>query len=380
LKKISPSTIDEFKLRERLENDFTGRLLEDKYRRLEIPDDLRKLVTDQLREDTVVFLNSPSLSPLNLRASILNRFLVFLLREYGGLRYRAGEIEMVPTVAGQPFRVRFRHLDFPTEELEVDDVVVRHGPIPVIDRMFPRYVAEDCRPGSTNYDDLTRHPQYPSTFLASKRVLDGKRKVQLNYAIATSPLAARERFDPTEFDRFGIEVHGDEQQLHYVLRPRRANDPSEFRPDLSFYEIPFVYDRPIGPPLSRPKRIRSSDVYLSLGDGIQNIGQQGVRPPYPVATLGCFVHLKSTQKRALLTTVNVLGRPGEKWLGDRLVRADEKDPLTAPVIAAITEAQWPMPSSPRSNLAAANFVSNEFEGAVAVLYPDVQIQSKFGRA
>jgi hypothetical protein len=114
-----------------------GILLEQKYRDLQIPASLKDLLTSQLREDTIVYLNSPNLTPYSLGASILNRFVAFLLRQYGSLRYRAGKVEVAAHPPPHGFRVACKHPEFPTASFDVHELVVRHGPIPIIDKLFP---------------------------------------------------------------------------------------------------------------------------------------------------------------------------------------------------------------------------------------------------
>lgn len=369
---------DPINAKRRIEEDDAGKLLEGKYRSLLIPEALKTLLTKQLREDTIVYLNSPSLSPLNLQASVLNRFIVFLLREYGGLRYRAGEVELLPTTVGQPFRVLFRHQEFLTEELEVHEVIVRHGPIPAIARLFPKTITEDCRAGADEYEDPTRQPLYPPDFLNERRLIAQKRKVQLGYAIAISPLAAKERFNPSVYDRFSIEVTNDQEQPKYVLRPRRVEDLSNTQLPSPFNGIVFGFDLPLNPVPSLPGPIQSQDQTLSLGIGIQNIGSPNSVESKGRGTLGCFVRLKATGEQAFLTSVFSLGGPGTIQVGDNITRVSETGSSIGNIIATIKSMHLPIPSSPRSSFAAGNRQSNEFEAVLAVLMPGSLPQIGFG--
>ena len=121
-------------------------LLEDSYRRLEIPAAFQALVTQDLRNDTVVYLNGPTLSPFSLGSSVLNRIIVYLLREKGKLRYRQGRLDADAVEGKGPFRIRFSNTEFFSEDLEIDQIVVRHGPEPAIRKLLPKNFVADGKP------------------------------------------------------------------------------------------------------------------------------------------------------------------------------------------------------------------------------------------
>lgn len=353
------------------EEDVAGQLLEERYRQLAIPMGVRDLIRSNLRRDTTVFLNSPNLSPLSLGASVLNRFLVFLLREHGGLRYRAGKAEPLPTASGQPLRVRFQRDEFPAEEVDVHEVVVRHGPVPAIERLFPRQVAESCRPGPGDYDDPTRGRMYPPGFMETPVLREQKQTVRLEYAISSFPLAAQDRFDALLHDRFGIEVR-QQTDVGYVLRPLQAG-VSKSAP---FNGFGIRLDHPVRQGRAVPAEDhRLRGMVLSPGVGLQNRDEHG-RPA--VGTLGCFVQPHWADRPALLTSAVGLRGSGRLRNGDRIVR-EHGGPLGPDhVIADIQRLHLPTPSSPRASLAAGNSVMNEYEGAVAVLRPGLEFDRGFG--
>jgi hypothetical protein len=374
----------EAKAKKRIIDDIEGQLLEEEYGKLSIPDAVVKVLSEQMREDTVVFLNSPSISPLNLRASILNRFVVFLLRKFGALRYRAGQLEVTQNQVAQKFQVRFHHDQFPIEELDVHEIVVRHGPISVIDRLFPRHIAEDCRLGPDDLDDPTREPLYPRDFLISKDPLLVKRKqiVRLQYAMANSSLAARDRFDSSRYDRFGIQMI--DGKVSYTLRPSRSNPSQPSVPVSSFFGIPFQIDPPAGAPfpVSPPPTVQ--DVLLVHGTAIRSIGHADLTSTRPnerlrtLATLGCFAQLKPTGERGIITTVSALGDPRLVDVNDRIIRASEIDTRKASVIALVSRVRLPTPSSPKASLSDETIQYNRVDAAFAKLSPSIGHEIGFG--
>ncbi|SRR6266446_31057 len=368
--KNSVTNFDERKVMKRIREDIEGELLEEQYRGLKVPPELVGMLTKQLRDDTVVFLNSPSISPLNLRASILNRFVVFLLRQHGGLKYRAGEVEVLPTSLGQPYRVIFRHDQFPAEDVEVHEVVVRHGPIPIIDRLFPKDIAEACRPGPDDLDDPTREPLYPIDFLSIPQLVALKHKVRLDYAIANSHLAAKEQFDLARYDGFGVGVaHG---EVTYTLKPKQIDDSLVDLSTISFNGIPFRFDRPVRHVHRRVKPTKRPYTPITCGLPIMNASHSRAQGR---GTLGCFVQLRDSGEPAILTTGAAL-RTDLAQLGDRICVGERV--YKANMIATLDNYVVLIASSPRSSLASGNVEINTIDAAVATLLPNVRFDAGFG--
>jgi hypothetical protein len=374
---------DESRARKRIEIDRQGELLEQEYRELHIPNQLKELITKRLRPDTIIYINSPGTSPLSLGASILNRFVVFLLRKYGVLRYRAGEVAVAPAIPGQPLRVSFSHDQFPTEELEVHEIVVRHGPVPAIDRLFPKNIVADARLSPDDFDDPTREPQYKE-FLATPLLSEQKDKVYQNYALTSTPLAAKRFFTTSSYDRFGVEVS--QGKVRYVRRPLDVQETAPTQENC-FFGIEVHSDQPAKKPGPKTPQVATpkEQVDLVWGIGITNLGKehksQAARnlPLGNVGTLGCFVRLKDNNKCALLTTASALGGPHLN-LGDRIGLAYEKHLKKAKVIATVTDFRLPKPSSPRASVAAGTVEFNQFEAAVATFREGVKPQIGFGKA
>jgi hypothetical protein len=349
-----------------LKEESQGVLLERKYRQLDIPTSLKELLTSQLRLDTIVYLNSPQRTPYSLKASILNRFLVFLLRDSGGIWYRSGKVAVTVNTPPHGFGVVCRHLEFPDEHFHVDEIVVRHGPIAVIDRLFPKTIADACRGDADDVDDPTRQAMYPTEFLARQDLLERKRQVALDFALSNAALAAKGRFRPELHNRFGVEVRPDEKPpVRYSMRARSPRDGP--MPVGSFYELSVV-EEPIDSasvadmggkvpeinPTDRPGEIQ-------LGMGID----VGVPPRYlSRGTLCCFVRFGNPGGIAILTAGSLFTKHA------KIYRAGDAGGVP---IARVTRVRRAVASPPRATLGASNVVFNEIDAGLAMLSSDVPL-------
>jgi hypothetical protein len=102
-----------------------------------LPGDFLASLFARVRRDVRVVLNGGDATPLSLRASILNRFAIHLLCSAGHLDYRQGVAGRVSGSTGAYF-VNFERANGHWVVESFDDVIVRHGPIPVINALLPR--------------------------------------------------------------------------------------------------------------------------------------------------------------------------------------------------------------------------------------------------
>lgn len=274
---------------------------------------------------------------------------------------------------------------FPVDHLDVDEVVVRHGPTPVIDQLFPKPVADQCRPAPEDLCDPTRDPQYPPDFLRNSELARRKHKVFCDHAIRNIPLAAKGYFDASQSDRFGISV--DQQKVRYFIRLLPDNILSNSGSVSSFLGIPLDFDHPEQdqPPAVRQRSAALTETLL-WGAGIRTVAQPDTRRSNGVvdgcpATLGCFVRINPTGAVGLLTTATGLGDPQHINVGLLLARAGETDeatPSNPRTIATITKLLSPRPSSPRATLASGTMEFNQFDAVAAILEPEVPHKVGFG--
>jgi FAD binding domain len=104
---------------------------------------LKAFIRNRQRTDTDVVLSGRIEQPFEFGASPFQRFLVYLIMRFGGLRYRQGTPKLVsaPATAGASYRYAFVRGDapdspLPADQLEFDEVVVRHGAVATLDTLF----------------------------------------------------------------------------------------------------------------------------------------------------------------------------------------------------------------------------------------------------
>ncbi|NYH18861.1 NAD(P)/FAD-dependent oxidoreductase [Paraburkholderia bryophila] len=354
------------KIKSHIQEDEIGLLLEAKYRDLHIPSELKHYVCANLRDDTVVYINSPHRSPLSLNASILNRLAVFLLRQYGGLRYRAGRIEVLSNENSVRHSLRFSHLDYPDDEIQVDEVVVRHGPVSIIDKLFPKAIAANCHGGAGDIDDPTRHRMYPDEFLSLSDLLVRKQKVKMEYAVKEAHLAMSEHFMVESIDEFGVRVHGEDRAVQYFAKPSAQTAESKASA-LTYHDFEVVIE-------TKGKAVRTRGVRTGRAVSV-SIGSPITSPDGKYAgTLGCFVRRLDTGAIAMLSAGSVLkGISQDTGRGAPIWRS-----AASGSVARVTKLAQAVPSSPRATLSAQNVTLNEIDAGIADLEQFVRVNYRLG--
>lgn len=100
------TAVDEAAERERLDAELIGPWLESAYEQLSIRRNFIREFQEQLRADTKVYLNSRAPTPYSLRTSVMNRFLLWMLRKHGDVEYFPGTVDVPPSSAGEPIPIR----------------------------------------------------------------------------------------------------------------------------------------------------------------------------------------------------------------------------------------------------------------------------------
>lgn len=343
-------------------------------------DDLRDLFRPLLRNDTVVYLNGPQASPFTLNSALLNRLAVFLLLQHGGLRYRAGRMQVLGGSPIDHVRVAFSREGYPPEELVVHDVVVRHGPSSAIERLLPRDVVARLGDASA-VDDFTRTRQYPPDFWSSSESIlaDLRRDVMMKYAAANFPEALSRLLQPSSGHSLTLELT--ERGVTYVVTDRSDTPAAARRSE--FELIPVEYRtlpappaaEPIEPPAApAPPTPRPPEFVVPCGVGIA--GESLWRRPGALrrlpgtGTLGCFVRL-SSQAIALLTSTSAI-----------VDAAQVGEPIVMPAagarrIATVVHLERPVASPPGATLTSGTVVKNRFDAALAEMAPGVGVTTQF---
>jgi len=335
-------------------------LLEDSYRRLEIPAAFQALVTQELRNDTVVYLNGPTLSPFSLASSVLNRIIVHVLREAGKLRYRQGQIDAHAIEGKGPFRIRFSNSEFFSEDLEIDQVVVRHGPEPAIRKLLPKDLVEDGKPTpSESIEDRTRERLYPESFLDLPFLRDQKMRVSLRYAAKLVPFLIQSHFNASLHSQISIEV---EQGVTGYVFTRNGSEPTSAEPG-SFLGFPVrVVELPT-----------KADSYVTESPSIPS--QFVLRPGSPI-------FIKGSNGKRFKVTAGVIVKDVDGRVAiltsalDKVMKGDLVTDEKGRAVARIMDFTELIIHPPQSSALHEHATANRNNGIFAPLVPGVRFESQ----
>jgi hypothetical protein len=301
------------------------------YSGLTIPKTLRQSLTARLRQDTQVMLNGPDHNPMSPRASILNRFAVFLLLEQGKLTYQEGRITKVAMV-NATYRVNLMKTDGRSIVLEFDDIVVRHGPEPIIGQLLPEVSNSLTKSGA----DPTSVKLWSDSFYP---VVKPRRTKTDAFQVAMKQFeeVSKRLFDPKHVEMIGIGMLDGEYVYVVTLT---GDSPNRFPSTINGIRI--VVRKSVGKivPQALPKTVRGKpkvrgkppssrvrrreQMALSWGAGIKNYDnalREGGLSHARVGSIGCFVEMV-TGEVAILSTNHVLAGANKGIVGDRIVQGD----------------------------------------------------------
>lgn len=142
-----------------------SRYLLDEYKKIDVPDELLQKFKRRLRSDTKITIVSSTLTPISFKASILNRFAIFLLIKLGKLSYRQARVERIELIS-QSYAVTLNASASSIVTLPFDEVVIRHGPKPVISDLISGSVAT-----LVEYDHETAQQLWPADFYPERRTI-----------------------------------------------------------------------------------------------------------------------------------------------------------------------------------------------------------------
>ena len=167
--------------------------LMEEYSELHVPEGVVERLQKRLRPDTEIVLNGSAPNPLNPRASIMHRFLTFLLLKicadgkHKTLTYVRGRVQEPVSRTEDRWKVSIQRPDAaePTVS-EFDSVIVRHGPQPSITALLPVNVGKRLRERSFLGVDPSTFISWPDDFypvlspgadgIQSARPLDGRHR------------------------------------------------------------------------------------------------------------------------------------------------------------------------------------------------------------
>jgi hypothetical protein len=349
-------------------DDFHSAYLYDRYCRLDIRQALIDHLKNDLRRDTIVTLNGPNRTPLGLNSSILSRFVIFLLWQHGRLKYRSGRVSIRPDNTGPPWRVEFQNVWGPPEFREYDELVVRHGFVKAIERLFPADLVKEISATGPQLLDPTRVPQFDQFFLADDPALRfWKKQARLDHALSNAHRAAATHFAPSQATSFAVELGPEGPNYVVSLKPTAGEEAVPGNP-VMFAGIGVKYEIQTRDKTGPVAKTRP----LICGLPIADVGRSG--HPFPVdrdvlgrATLGGFVRLRDNTV-GLLTTTLVLGDRREGSASHRIAQPGNSHQLAvAETIGSVEDVAWPIPSSIGATVAADNIRKNYVDAVFAAL-------------
>jgi len=107
--------------------EAAGMWLGERYSAIGLPAFLREKFLRRLRLDTKVWLNDSKTSPFSVNASLMNRFILWMLLKFDAITYHAGYLQVLETHGGKGNKIRISKHGI-DKDLEVDEIIVRHGP------------------------------------------------------------------------------------------------------------------------------------------------------------------------------------------------------------------------------------------------------------
>ena len=280
--------------------EYVGMYLYQEYDGLDIPDSLISRLKSRLRRNTEVTLNSPTPNPLSLRASILNRFIIFLLMKYGNLYYKPGRVKDVKPI-NKSYQVLFDiHGTTSPQEIFYDDIVVRFGPEPVIQYLLPDEALKALQQraaAKAREVDITQRKCWSEDFYPKLEWEIPKTKNTREYAERMRAKALKVLFDLTTVSSVSI---GEERgRIVYVATLQSTTKRSDIKEKKTIAGLPVLY-KEISEKAEPPKRLTpDSDLALACGSSIgvylANDSSERQVKGFRSGTLGCFVKLEDGQ-------------------------------------------------------------------------------------
>jgi hypothetical protein len=276
-----------------------SRFIFDEYKKLNIPSDLLKKIKKNVRSDTKVTLIGTSATPFIPNSSLLNRFAVFLLQQIGKVSYR--EARLVKAESNKlNYNVTLACVENAQIELPFDQVVLRHGPKPVINNLV---TSEPDKKGET--DSLTAGKLWPDNFypLPPKPLLT---KFQVAEEHRSSLLDRVKK--SKNLTEIGVAIGGTQENPLYIVT-YRGELKTGFINLENWEGIPVVWHEAptFMSSMSITIKMRSSfkakfDGKLEIGAPIRNKTAKG-----GIGTLGCFVSFPNGRTGILSTNHVLLG-------------------------------------------------------------------------
>jgi hypothetical protein len=139
-----------------LRQGSAGSFIETSYDTLRVAEHLPETLKARVRRGSDVWLNAEADSPLDLRASVLNRVIIYGLMKWGHVNYVRGKLSNVDRT-GPPWKVTFRR-DKSEFTRDYDEIIVRHGPVGGFTELFNPDTIREFRNASAAIKATSRIP------------------------------------------------------------------------------------------------------------------------------------------------------------------------------------------------------------------------------
>ena len=291
------------------------------YPQLPLPDAITKQLEPRIDRKVSVTLNGTGLGPLESKASILSRYLIFLMLQVGALEYLEGQIKSVEPDSKGGGKVQF---ELPSGQMEAayHEIVVRHGPEPVVHRLFPEGALQSLKLTAECQNEMTKTKQWgdffptigehPAKLIHSKEYLSE----HLNEAIAALSVG-------NQTTSIGIAADEATGELIYVVTCLAKEDPAVIAASLpkQVANVPVRVKAIADSQIPAGKR-RIDAPYAfskSLVCGISIVNDRlygGPRGFESIGSVGCFVRLGDGGVAVLTTSHTLVGGSGGGKAGD----------------------------------------------------------------
>ena len=256
-----------------------------------IPDAFREGLFKRVRRDVRVVLNGADQTPLSLRASILNRFPIHLLWRVGHLVYKQGYANRVSGSPGA-YLVNFEQANGRWVLEPFAEVIVRHGPEPVIRTMVPDDLLKRLKKCWQELSDptLTRNlwtnDQFPEVKRAAQPSDEHIARPSDEHIAHANLLTASKKLQGKHVA--GVRIGPIDDRVGFIVMTTTEIQAEGRIGEL--FDLPVRYETPTMVP--RPDDVRPPFGVLQPGALIARRTSQephGTKQSGGLGTLGCFV-------------------------------------------------------------------------------------------
>jgi hypothetical protein len=331
------------------------------------PNDLRS----RIRSNARVTLNGTGDTPYQLSSSILNRVITYVLIKWGIVEYIPGRLLSLQQTESKAV-VEFDRKPVLTR-LEFDRVVVRHGPVGQLAKLFGSEAAEELRKPTRRISAVRSVELWPPGSFGGT-VLSNE-YLQITYARAARFYLAFQEVVQTRWGtQASVKIGFDVGHATYLVNVPKTESMAD-APSV-FARIPVVYESPDEVRI-RPDARTSTRRYRPLvcGIGIQNYDLVSREGTLFSGTLGCFVET-SDGRPAFLSALHVLAGDKSPNIGDLIVQAPQSTNPSLDGIARL-HSFIPLRLNGHDKLSPDFSIANFCDVGLATLLPGVEFVPAF---